>query len=683
MRATVASTIDLLLITDRHGARLDAADEQWQQSSPTPYDTPLTYGGWLQTRALGARIATLLAARDHKRGHLAAARRANGVELSQDSSTGSSARQRHSKSRVIIHSSPFLRCMQTSISIAAGMAQQYGEAVPLVQEPIPPKHGTLYSRPHNAPPLHSSHLHHAVESLTNGTAPGSMAGFPVSSHFERPLLRIDACFGEWNNPKYYELTSSPPESRMMLAGARAELLRKATYNLDISSPQKPGSALSQAFPGGWGSLTAMTPTSESPGPLDTITELAENLPPIGSRSRANSTNTSMTMKSMSEKSLGQTVPKDAQLESTDGFYVAPNPSYAVSPNDAIPAGYVSHARDACVRFDSRWDSMRPPSDFGDGGLPEESWAAMHKRFGVALTKLLRYYAYGDARSTSRRTVLSDHRDDMDASDTVLVIVTHSAGCNALVSEVTAQPWLSDIGVASLTMAVRKDLLRTASPSDLSRSPQRGRSEDDLLRQYEVKLVGSTEHLRVGSNPMTIPSSHSACQGSPTSPVLLARSTSGEANPRAQSQMYRSYSSSSNTYKIPRYTVNRSQTIAQGTTRTPTGLWGSLPPSELNHEVPRDEATGSSPAGPMELDHFIDDSEDGLTASPTASDKPDSTARSTISAGSPPRLWRRPDPAPSKGLWNSTSVNRTEQVSQRLQAGSMERKRRWSHHDTPG
>lgn len=48
----------------RHGARIDAVDKEWHLTSPTPYDPPLTYGGWIQGRALGARIASLLKARE-------------------------------------------------------------------------------------------------------------------------------------------------------------------------------------------------------------------------------------------------------------------------------------------------------------------------------------------------------------------------------------------------------------------------------------------------------------------------------------------------------------------------------------------------------------------------------------------------------------------------------------------
>ena len=52
----------------RHGARLDAADTQWHLTSPTPYDPPLTYGGWRQSQALGAKIASIIQSREGERG---------------------------------------------------------------------------------------------------------------------------------------------------------------------------------------------------------------------------------------------------------------------------------------------------------------------------------------------------------------------------------------------------------------------------------------------------------------------------------------------------------------------------------------------------------------------------------------------------------------------------------------
>ena len=118
----------------RHGMRMDAADNSWHLSTPTPYDPPLTYGGWNQCRALGTRIADLLHAREEEALHPSGA---NGSstrgrdhskldEKDEDEAHAEGDRpkkRRRIKHKVIIHSSPYLRCLQTSIAIAAGMAQ--------------------------------------------------------------------------------------------------------------------------------------------------------------------------------------------------------------------------------------------------------------------------------------------------------------------------------------------------------------------------------------------------------------------------------------------------------------------------------------------------------------------------------------------------------------------------------
>ncbi|KAK4693916.1 hypothetical protein P7C71_g3568, partial [Lecanoromycetidae sp. Uapishka_2] len=99
--------------------------------------------------------------------------------------------------------------------------------------------------------------------------------------------------------------------------------------------------------------------------------------------------------------------------------------------------------------------------------------------------------------------LEAHDDDDDV-DTVLVLVTHGAGCNALIGALTNQPVLIDVGMASLTLAVQKsiDYRRVASPTQTSASPPRRRQsmvDFGISDDYEVKLVASTEHLRAGSS----------------------------------------------------------------------------------------------------------------------------------------------------------------------------------------
>lgn len=75
------------------------------------------------------------------------------------------------KQRVIIHSSPYLRCLQTSVAIGAGMADSDEKGI---------------------------------------TEEGLM----------RPLLRVDACLGEWLNPECFEHITPPPSSCMVVSAKK-------------------------------------------------------------------------------------------------------------------------------------------------------------------------------------------------------------------------------------------------------------------------------------------------------------------------------------------------------------------------------------------------------------------------------------------------------------------------------
>src|ERR1700721_3839036 len=67
------------LIFLRHGARQDQFDRDWHLTSPTPYDPPLTTKGVTQATLTGTRLKSLLPPTS-------------------------------SRLRIIIHTSPFLRC---------------------------------------------------------------------------------------------------------------------------------------------------------------------------------------------------------------------------------------------------------------------------------------------------------------------------------------------------------------------------------------------------------------------------------------------------------------------------------------------------------------------------------------------------------------------------------------------
>lgn len=324
---------------------------------------------------------------------------------------------------------------------------------------------------------------------------------------EPTLLRVDAFLGEWLSPDYFDKITPPPGSKMMLAGAKGDLLRGGdpVDMVPTSSRNASGN-----FPGGWGSGGLNTNgiyNSDEDSPLDDLSSIGKNLPRI---SRANSHH-------IGSPSARSRLDVASRVESSrpqePSAYVAPTPSYAVSPSQPIPQGYVAHARDACVKIDFQWDSMKPPLEWGNGGDYGEEWSSMHKRFRRGLHDMIAWYRNHDSSATLQ--AMSDEiregrslevHDDEDV-DTVLVLVTHGAGCNALIGALTNQPVLIDVGMASLTMAVQKsvDYRRVASPTNTSASPPRRRQsivDYGDSGDYEVKLVASTEHLRAGSQFLT-------------------------------------------------------------------------------------------------------------------------------------------------------------------------------------
>ncbi|KAI9719746.1 MAG: hypothetical protein M1812_003234 [Candelaria pacifica] len=505
-----------VVIVARHGARLDAADKQWHLTSPTPYDPPLTYGGWTQSRALGARIASLLQAResslhDHDRKDITSSTTSDaGGSGAQEPKPQKSGRPRRRKHKVIIHTSPFLRCVQTSVAISAGMAQLHSSS-------DSSSHSTSRStHPHSGSP----HLH-AVDSIKSSTLsaiPEPEEDLTHTTHkkhrrarkYRKATVRVDAFLGEWLSPDYFDLITPPPNSVMMVASAKADLLRRAEY-VDPPHETINGKTIQGNFPGGWSSTWGGTPSrTDGPddGPLSSMSSLGHVLPPKDRSSSHSGVGSS--------KASRTGISKIATNAKEHGGYTPPTPTYAISPSDPIPPGYVAHARDGCVEVDYQWDSMREPQGWGDGGEYGEEWSAMHKRFRKGLQSMISWYrSHGSAKPAEKAQiavpeVCDEDEDDEPNDDTVLILVTHGAGCNALIGALTNQPVLLDVGMASLTMAVRKGILNGVNPSSPEYSqptfsPRRKSSIDiGVSEDYDVKLIASTEHLRAGSTPNGIP-----------------------------------------------------------------------------------------------------------------------------------------------------------------------------------
>lgn len=274
-----------IVIIARHGARIDQANKQWHFTSPAPYDPPLTYAGWTQARNLGTRIAGILKDRERE----------------QDN-----PRKRKREHRMIIHSSPFLRCIQTSIGIGAGM----GQAQTKEQS------------------LRTSLPEQSEQPESEQTRRKSSGLIPAK-------LRVDAYLGEWLSPGYFDSITPPPDSILMVAGAKSDLLRAGD---EIRGADLSGTSNVQ-WATTWSAVDETGRASQS-----RFFDLAS-----------------------------------ATVQQGQPAYIPPSPMYAISSFDSIPPGYVAHARDACVEVDYQWDSMRSPMNWGDGGEYGEEWSSMRER----------------------------------------------------------------------------------------------------------------------------------------------------------------------------------------------------------------------------------------------------------------------------------------------------------------
>lgn len=490
----------------------------------------------MHSRALGVRIGSIL----HARYTPAEGRRQNTsssiseispvipVANGQDGPSVSIASGDHDKKRkhqVIIHTSPFLRCIQTSIAISAGIAQFEG-SIQSDGQSHPPKHHPMHSEAQR--PTHPASPH--LTGIDNRATPHLAAipepdggddesaedqGPPVDNH--NPCLRIDAFLGEWLSPEYFDMITPPPSSVMMLTSAKSELMRRGEYvDVPVGSYRSgPGQG---NFPGGWGNGSqAIVDASDQHenGPLSTISTVGATLPRLN---RASS-HSNVSSSGPSSSSLGN--PKSVStIEATatprKSGYEPPIPSYAISPSDPIPPGYVAHARDACTEVDFQWDSMREPHDWGNGGAYGEEWSGMHKRFRRGLQSMIVWYQHNHAKVTTQDIINGSHSrseevDEQDEdTDIVLILVTHGAGCNALIGALTNQPVLLDVGMASLTLAVRKQTSDELSQSPFSPNPPpRRQSLIDIgfSTQYDVKITASTEHLHARSRGSTTAIQH--------------------------------------------------------------------------------------------------------------------------------------------------------------------------------
>jgi hypothetical protein len=666
------SSSSLTAAPSRHGARIDAADKEWHLTSPAPYDPPLTYGGWTQGRALGARIASLLQAREeavHDHTSVASSSSGSGSSTATEATTlNQNPRPRRiRKHKVVIHSSPYLRCIQSAIAIGAGMSQyhrasndQASRDASLMTPNTDSEDVSPATSPAMTPADNSlqpatdkeKHNHHATHHRT----------------FPRARLRIDAFLGEWLSPDYYDQITPPPGSVMMVASAKAELLRRGE---GIQRAHDPGSTpLSGHFPGGWRSASnPSTPdTDDDAGRFRSLSSIANALPQLG---RSGSPDSPL---GRSGKLITiRDVLSRGHSHSNEGFsdgYVPPVPSYAISPSDSIPAGYVAHARDACVDVDYQWDSMRDPPNWGDGGEYGEEWSTMHLRFRNGLMAMLDWYRRQHPYHHNHHhhhhhhhNHHDDHESEDEHADTVLVLITHGAGCNALIGALTNQPVLLDVAMASLTMAVRKDIIKGKdggqSVAEVEEQRLPSPVEPSISQEYEMSLIASTEHLQAGSNPLSIPQLHS-----PTMPIIPSRPSIPTYRHRFDAPAPRFHADAMNTpsslsFGLQRSaTTNSSHSYSRRHTAAAAGLWVNAPaaPSESVVETPVESGRERGDITPSSKEHFSAPASGSSMTNRLDSGSAELHAAAAAAATTASTTeHEEPQPKAQRGLWSSAII----------------------------
>ena len=575
----------------RHGARLDAVDPQWHLTSPTPYDPPLTYGGWKQSQALGARIASILNGREASSEETRPS--ANNLDH-ENHALCHDRRARKRKHKIVIHTSPFLRCIQTSIAVSAGIEHWKGRLGAEAEQAHPRNHvlhsGSPHTRVmnHRTPPYLSAIPEPGDDCSTKRcTASSSSPHATNKDQAAHMVLRLDAFLGEWLSPDYFDKITPPPSSKMMVAAAKADLLRRGD---PIESVQNSSESLNQGyFPGGWKSSHAPPdePQKSANTALSTMSELGPAPPKLG---RANS-HSVISPGKRGIRQLVSSVEDGRHLENKN--YIPPKPSYAVSPAQSIPQGYVAHARDACTKVDYQWDSMRPPLDWGNGGEYGEEWSAMHRRFRKGLHNMIQWYENhepaqepnanrdGMEELQHARTLPSEGTEDED-TDTVLILVTHGAGCNALLGALTNQPVLIDVGMASITLAVRKSIeYRRVSQQDSSPSGYTYRRksfiDSGVSEYYDIRLTASTDHLRPGSIFLGTTPPRAKSPSLPVrekSPYRYERHVSAPTHQKSSSFSHEAHDRSPvrNSNDSPKEKLHENIERAATTTKSNGGLW---------------------------------------------------------------------------------------------------------------
>ena len=393
--------------------------------------------GWKESQALGADLGAVI--RDYEQNQQTPrvdSPLQDASDMRDFFMAESHCLQRKKSVNVIIHSSPYKRCVQTALAVGAGlgMALEDGlvRAVNAEDDLVPLK------EEHNA--------HHSLRA-------------------RRIKLRLDAFLGEWLTPDYFNHSASSPNTAEMISAAKVNLLRRPEVS------------------------------EEAQMLLNNIQNADFE---VKKRQYSDYDNGDFFFNGMTKTfSTGAKSDHSIDYQRSPQFINDLAASNHQPIFESLPAGLAEHASSAFVEFDHQWDSTRQAMRENDGEELEETWGAMHSRFRNGLRELLSSYTMESLQKPSHaghpQSIASEKELE---NETVLVIVTHGSGCNALIGTMANQPAVLEVDTSSLTMFVRKDsasshALDASSDEPHSaniRSANLNRAVDDLSSLYQLNFL---------------------------------------------------------------------------------------------------------------------------------------------------------------------------------------------------
>ncbi|KAF3135035.1 hypothetical protein TWF569_010007 [Orbilia oligospora] len=446
----------------RHGARLDASDPVWHLTSPTPYDPPLTYGGWTQARTLGNRIATHIVSQISSEYPVSGSPAPKPAEKGSTWSAGPketkkeappptipsispAAASKLGNTKVIIHTSPFLRCVQTSIAVTAGMSQYFSDIN--VKTAIPDGSGS-----------------------STGTSTGVTSKLVVHP---RPMLRVDGFLSEWLCEDYFTDITPPPATDLMVGTAKIDLMRPSS----ASGLRKDKPTISQP------SQTHISP------------------PPHHSHHRAHSVGF---VPPVATSAIGKNEPIPRGHVSHAKEFIDIDYAY-----DSLRYGDGGEYGEEWGRMHKRVKIgfEKIIKDYADGEIKPCLKSSSTTSFEQLAAAQNADAKGGNAGSKSTESTKAAETRDTPGS-TIMIFISHGAICNALIGAMTHKPVLMDMGIASMSMGV---LIPSSTTATTATTPTSSESQvTDAAPIFQLPGFGgiSAEELNDSEDPLSFSTSSS-------------------------------------------------------------------------------------------------------------------------------------------------------------------------------